>query len=115
MSQEAAALVSIVIPCYNQAHFLPEAINSVRSQTYSHTEVIVVDDGSIDNASEVARAYPEVHCITQRNHGLSAARNTGLRNSKGSFLVFLDADDRLLPNAIEAGYASLKSHPECAF
>jgi glycosyltransferase involved in cell wall biosynthesis len=114
MSKEPP-LVSIVIPCYNQAHFLCDAIDSVRSQTYSRVEIVVVDDGSTDNTSEVARHYPDVHCIGQDNQGLSAARNAGLRDSKGSLLVFLDADDRLLPDAIEAGYNCLNSHPECAF
>jgi glycosyltransferase involved in cell wall biosynthesis len=115
MSEESDTLVSVIIPCYNQGHFLREAIDSARNQTYSHIEILVVDDGSTDNTSEVARDYPDVYCIRQHNKGLSAARNAGLRNSKGSLLVFLDADDRLLPNAIEAGERSLKSHPECAF
>jgi glycosyltransferase involved in cell wall biosynthesis len=75
----------------------------------------VVDDGSRDNTSEVARSYPDVQCVKQPNRGLSAARNAGLRQSKGSLLVFLDADDRLLPNALELGESALNSHPECAF
>jgi GT2 family glycosyltransferase len=108
-------LVSIIIPCHNQAHFLTDAIESVLRQTYSHFEILVVDDGSTDNTSEVAFSYPEVHCIKQENQGLSGARNTGLRKSKGSHLIFLDSDDRLLPTALEAGVSCLNSHPECAF
>jgi glycosyltransferase involved in cell wall biosynthesis len=108
-------LVSVIIPCYNQAHFLSEAIDSVLTQTYPHFEIIVVDDGSTDNTFEVAARYPEVHCIRQGNQGLSAARNTGFGKSKGSYLVFLDADDRFLPNALDAGLECLNSHPECAF
>jgi GT2 family glycosyltransferase len=108
-------LVSIVIPCYNQAHFLRETIDSVRLQTYSRTEIIVVDDGSTDDTTEVARRYSDVQLIRQQNQGLSAARNTGLRHSKGSLLVFIDADDRLLPRAVEAGHACISAHPECAF
>jgi glycosyltransferase involved in cell wall biosynthesis len=115
MSREHAPLVSIVIPCYNQAHFLHDAIGSARAQTYSPIEIIVVDDGSTDTTSDVASCFPGVRCIRQHNQGLSAARNAGLRESKGSLLVFLDADDRLLPNAIEAGQDCLKSRPECAF
>jgi glycosyltransferase involved in cell wall biosynthesis len=109
------ALVSVIIPCYNQAHFLGEAIESVLSQNYAHFEVVVIDDGSTDNTSEVASRYPGVRCIRQENQGLAGARNAGIRHSSGSYLVFLDADDRLLPNALEVGLKQLKEHPECAF
>src|SRR5918994_3496665 len=73
-----AALVSVVIPCYNQAHFLGEAIESVLAQSHPNFELIVVDDGSPDNTTEVAARYPEVRLIRQENQGLSAARNSGL-------------------------------------
>ena len=109
------ALVSVVIPCYNQARFLSEAIESVLAQSYQHFEVVVVDDGSTDETSEVAARYPRVHYIRQDNQGPAAARNSGARESTGSYLVFLDADDRLLPNALETGLKHLKAHPECAF
>lgn len=115
MSTPETPLVSVIIPCHNQAHYLSHAIESVLKQTYSHFEILVVDDGSTDHTSEVAVGYSEVHCIKQKNQGLSAARNTGLRKSKGSHLVFLDSDDRLLPNALEAGVSCLNSHTECAF
>ena len=110
-----AGLVSVIIPCYNQAHFLSEAIESVLAQSYRAYEIVVVDDGSPDNTSEVAARYPEVRCIRQENQGLAGARNTGSRESKGEYLVFLDADDRLLPEALEVGVKNLKAHPECAF
>src|SRR4051794_37688274 len=113
--QSPAPLVSVIIPCYNQAHYLGEAIESVINQTYPHFEIIVVDDGSTDNTSEVAGGFKEVRCIRQQNQGLSAARNTGLRESSGAFLVFLDSDDRLLPEAIETGLKYLLDRPECAF
>jgi glycosyltransferase involved in cell wall biosynthesis len=109
------ALVSVVVPCYNQAHFLGEAIESVLAQSYSHLEILVVDDGSTDNTSEVAARYSGVRCIRQYNQGLSTARNSGIRESKGAYLVFLDADDRLLPSAIETNLECLEAHPECAF
>jgi glycosyltransferase involved in cell wall biosynthesis len=107
-------LVSVVIPCYNQAHFLGEAIESVLKQTYPHYEIVVVDDGSTDNTSELASHYERVHLIRQDNQGLSAARNTGIRHSEGEYLVFLDADDRLLPEALKAGLECFSAHPESA-
>ncbi len=111
----AAPLVTVVIPCYNQAHFLGEAIESVLAQSHPNLEVIVVDDGSPDNTSEVAAHYPRVRCVRQENQGLSAARNSGLAVSEGEYVVFLDADDRLLPEALEAGLECFEAHPECAF
>jgi len=110
-----AALVSVIIPCYNQAQFLNEAIESVLAQTYPHFEIVVVDDGSSDNTAEVAARYPGVRYLRQENAGLAAARNSGLRHSSGSYLVFLDADDRLLPNAVETNLNCLNAHPESAF
>jgi glycosyltransferase involved in cell wall biosynthesis len=107
-------LVTVVIPCYNQAHFLGEAIESVLSQTYRNFEVIVVDDGSTDNTSEVASRYEGVRLIWQENRGLAGARNRGLEEAKGEYVVFLDADDRLLPGALEAGLGCFEAHPECA-
>ena len=110
-----AELVSVVIPCYNQARFLSEAIESVLAQSYKDFEIVVIDDGSTDDTSKVAARYPAVRCIRQDNQGLAAARNTGLRRSRGSYLVFLDADDRLLPEALEVGLGCFDAHPECAF
>jgi glycosyltransferase involved in cell wall biosynthesis len=107
-------LVSVIIPCYKQAHFLGDAIESVLAQTYPHSEIVVVDDGSPDNTEAVATRYPAVRYTRQDNQGLAAARNTGLRRSNGDFLVFLDADDRLLPAALETGLQCFHAHPECA-
>jgi glycosyltransferase involved in cell wall biosynthesis len=107
-------LVSVVIPCYAQAHFLGEAIESVLAQTYPHLEIVVIDDESMDNASSIASRYPGVHCVRERNSGMAGARNVGIRHTNGDFLVFLDADDRLLPEAIETGVRMLDEHPECA-
>lgn len=75
----------------------------------------MVDDGSTDDTAAVAARYPGVKYIWQRNQGLSAARNTGMRHSEGTFLVFLDADDRLLPRALEVGLLCLQARPQCAF
>ena len=75
----------------------------------------MVDDGSTDNTSQIAADYPDVRYLRQGNQGPSAARNTGLQASRGRYVVFLDADDRLLPTALEVGLGSLKDHPSCAF
>jgi glycosyltransferase involved in cell wall biosynthesis len=108
-------LVSVVIPCYRQAHYLATAIESVLVQTYPHVEILVIDDGSPDNTAEIAARYPGVRCIGQPNRGVSEARNLGIRSSNGSFLIFLDADDRLRPDAIEIGLDCFRQHPEVAF
>jgi glycosyltransferase involved in cell wall biosynthesis len=108
-------LVSVIIPCYNYARYLGQAIESVLAQSYSHFEIIVIDDGSRDSTAEVTTRYPEVRYVWQENQGLSAARNTGLRQSRGSYLIFLDADDLLLPDALEIGLNCLKERPDCAF
>jgi glycosyltransferase involved in cell wall biosynthesis len=107
-------LVSAVIPCYNQAALLGEAIESVISQTYGPIETIVVDDGSTDTTSDVASSYG-VRCLRQDNRGVAAARNTGLWASAGEALLFLDADDVLAPNAVESGLACLRAHSDAAF
>ncbi|MCM3904238.1 MAG: glycosyltransferase [Pyrinomonadaceae bacterium] len=112
---DTGQLVSVIIPCYNQAQFLGQAIESVLSQSYTHFEVIVIDDGSTDNTREIAALYPEVRTIHQNHAGTSTARNLGVRHSKGSCLVFLDSDDRLLPEALRVGLTHLLDHPECAF
>jgi glycosyltransferase involved in cell wall biosynthesis len=109
------AEVSVIITCYNQAHFLDEAIDSVLAQTYRNFEIIVIDDGSTDETPEIANRYTQVHYIKQTNQGLAAARNTGIRASQSRYLVFLDADDRLLPDALGAGLRCIEKHPDCAF
>jgi len=111
----SAPFVSIIIPCYRQARFLPDAIESVRSQTYRHFEIIVVNDGSPDDVGAVVAKYPEVRCITQENRGLAVARNTGLQHCRGDLIVFLDADDRLLPHALESGVDFLTADASLGF
>jgi glycosyltransferase involved in cell wall biosynthesis/SAM-dependent methyltransferase len=109
------ALVSVIIPSYNHAHYLGQAIGSVLSQSYRNFEIIVVDDGSTDETSEVASRYERVRLFQQENQGLAGARNRGLGEAKGEYVVFLDADDKLLPGALEAGLRCFEAHPECAF
>lgn len=108
------SLVSVIIPCYKQAHFLDQAIGTVLVQTYSDFEIIVVDDGSPDHTSDVVRRYSQAQYIVQANQGLAAARNRGIEASKGEFLVFLDADDHLLPNHFAACLRAFEATPEAA-
>jgi glycosyltransferase involved in cell wall biosynthesis len=111
MSSPTAA---VVIPCFNQGRFLREALESVLAQTLPASEIVVVDDGSTDDTAAVARRYAGVRCIRQRNRGLASARNAGLMNTTSECVVFLDADDRLRPEALEIGVRELQAHPTCA-
>jgi hypothetical protein len=110
---------SIVITCYNQAGYLADAIRSALAQapdaSSNSVEVVVVDDGSNDRTSSVAQGFPQVRYLFQPNWGLSAARNAGLDASSGQYVCFLDADDILLPGAIESGLRMFDEHPDCAF
>jgi glycosyltransferase involved in cell wall biosynthesis len=107
--------VAVVITTYNHAHYLPDSIGSILSQTMLAAEIIVVDDGSTDNAAEVVSRYGGVKYIRQVNQGLSAARNTGLYAATAKLILFLDADDRLLPEAIETGVACFAQTPDAAY
>ena len=95
--------ISIIIPAYNAARWLPRSIESVLTQTRPADEVIVVDDGSTDNTAEVCRTYANrVRYVRRENGGLSAARNTALALSRGEWFLSLDADDMLYPQALSA-------------
>lgn len=108
-------LVSVIIPCYNLGKYLADAIQSVHSQTYQYFELIVVDDGSVDNTKTVCLNYPKVKYVYQENTGVSAARNTGIKHAKGDYVVFLDADDWLMDQALEINLNFLKSDVNAAF
>jgi cellulose synthase/poly-beta-1,6-N-acetylglucosamine synthase-like glycosyltransferase len=106
--------VAVVIPCFNQAHFLREAIESAFSQSHPPREVIVVDDSSDDNSFEVAGRVPEARRFRIPHGGVAAARNFGLGKASSDLVVFLDADDRLLPRALEVGAKALADRPQVA-
>jgi len=112
---DTCAPVSVVIVCYNQAQYLAEAIESVAAQSDPPMEVILVDDGSTDNTAAVARDYSYVDYVWQTNRGLAAARNTGLRVASSEYVLFLDADDLLRPNAIRASVECFERHPDVGF
>lgn len=108
-------LVSVVIPCYNYARFLPDAVKSVLGQQQDglEVEIIVVDDGSSDDTATVAQGFgTAIRYIHQENQGLSAARNTGIRAARGDFLVFLDADDLLTSGTLASQLANFTTHSE---
>jgi glycosyltransferase involved in cell wall biosynthesis len=107
--------VSVVIPTYNDARYLGKAIESVLKQTYSDLEVLVVDDGSRDNTSEVVSAFHDPRLrltVHTSNKGLPAARNTGMRAASGEIIALLDADDLFAPDKLETHVRFLAAHPE---
>ncbi len=99
-------LVSIIVPVYNAEKYLDACVNSVLSQTYSQFEIVLVNDGSNDNSAQICKAFarnhPNIVLINQENQGVSAARNAGMKQAKGQYITFLDADDTLPENALKA-------------
>lgn len=97
-------LVSVIIPCHNQAQYLPDALESLLTQSLQDWECIIVDDGSSDNTIEVASAYAlrdsRIRLVPQKNRGVAGARNRGIDEAKGDWFQFLDSDDLLLPNKL---------------
>lgn len=111
----STSAVSVVIPCYNQGRFLGEALDSVFEQSRPADQVIVVDDGSSDETPAVAARYRDLTYVRQDNLGLAHARNRGLDEASGQFVVFLDADDRLRRDALAIGLEASARHRDCAF
>src|SRR5262245_60592888 len=113
-----APKVSIVIPCYQQAHFLSDAVESVVAQTFTDWACVIVNAGSTDNTSEVARQligrYPGrgIRLVEKNNGGLADARNAGIRQSRGGCILPLDADDMLHPDYLRETVAALDAHPD---
>jgi glycosyltransferase involved in cell wall biosynthesis len=113
--------ISVVVPCYNYARFLPDAVASVVVQTTPASEIIIVDDGSTDNTVAVAQGLMaryhghRIRLLRRPNAGPAAARNTGARHASGEFLLFLDADDRLAPTMLARTSAILRHRAEVGF
>ncbi len=100
---ETSPLVSVIVPTYNRAHMLQEAIDSVLAQTYPHFELLVVDDGSTDGTQKLLRSYGHrINAIYQENAGVSAARNRGIRSASGEMIALLDSDDYWMPGKLTA-------------
>lgn len=110
----AQPLVSIIIPAFNAARTIGEALDSVLAQSWQAWEVIVIDDGSTDDTAACISRYTDtrIRVHPQENRGLSAARNAGIERARGELIAFLDADDRILPSKLESQVRYLNAHPE---
>jgi len=106
------SLVSVVIPIFNREHLILDTINSVLAQTYQNFEIILVDDGSVDNTKQVISSINDsrIKYIYQNNAGPSAARNNGIRHAKGEYIAFLDSDDLWLPEKLEKQISVLNNN-----
>jgi len=115
VEQAQPGLVSTIIPVFNRAAMLREAVESVLAQTYAPLEIVIVDDGSTDDTALVAAslASERIRVIRQPNRGAGAARETGRLAARGEFIQYLDSDDLLLPRKFELQVAGLRAHPEC--
>lgn len=110
-------LISIIVPCYNQAKYLSATLNSVLAQTYEDWECVIVNDGSKDNTKEVAHFFCDKDSrfiyVEQINKGLSSARNIGIKHSKGKYILPLDADDKIAPQYITKAISYLEQNVKC--
>jgi len=108
--------VSVIIPCFNQSHYLNETINSVLKSDHSSYEIIIVNDGSSDATDKIgkrlAAQYPQITYISQKNAGPSVARNNGIQRAKGKYILPLDGDDLISPSYISAAVNILENRPE---
>ncbi|MFH1662065.1 MAG: glycosyltransferase family A protein, partial [Candidatus Falkowbacteria bacterium] len=105
-------MISIIIPIYNQADKLPKCLDSILAQTYKDFEIIVVDDGSTDNLEPIIKKYKY---IFQENQGASSARNRGVKEAKGDFLLFCDADIVMKPDMLNEMMNALKNNPSASY
>lgn len=110
-------LVSVIIPTYNASSFIIETIQSVLNQSYSHIEVVVINDGSTDNTTNVLESIKDnrLRIFNRSNHGVSASRNFGLQNANGDYVVFFDSDDLMPENFIKSRIGFLKDNPFFSF
>ena len=109
-------IISVIVPCYNQGNYLTETLNSIVDQTFTDWECIIINDGSTDNTKEITDSFCDkdsrFHYIEQSNQGLATARNNGIRDSVGEFILPLDADDLIDPTYIEKAINHFQEHPE---
>lgn len=107
--------LSIIIPAYNAEAYLPQCLDSILAQEHQDCEVIVVDDGSTDGTAALLERYPDVKVVHQENHGMSTARNRGLDEARGEYILFVDSDDLLTAGALETLVAELSGEDIIAF
>lgn len=108
-------LVSVIIPTYNRAHTISQAIDSVLNQTYGNLEIIVIDDGSTDNTKEILAPYGQkITYLSQSNCGVSSARNAGIQQARGEYVAFLDSDDLWYPQKLEKQIEAIQRNKEYA-
>ncbi|HEY8226754.1 MAG TPA: glycosyltransferase family A protein [Pyrinomonadaceae bacterium] len=112
---EEHPLVSVIIPVHNGARYLRAALDSVFAQTYRPFEVIVVDDGSVDDSGVIAQSFHDVRYFHQANQGVAAARNHGIEVARGEFLAFLDQDDVWTQEKLKLQIGYLLSHPDLGY
>jgi glycosyltransferase involved in cell wall biosynthesis len=109
-------LVSVVIPAYNAASYIQDTLESVRSQTFTDWELLVINDGCTDATAKIVEIYhridPRIQLVTQLNSGVSAARNLGAKLAQGELIAFLDADDQWLPEKLAIHVVHMKSDPQ---
>ena len=119
MVENREALISVIVPVYNGEHYLADCIESIEGQTYRNLEIIIINDGSTDGTRKICNTLREVYenisVITMEDEGVSAARNAGIEASKGEFITFVDADDRLCPEMLAVLYeCMLKTESDIA-
>ena len=108
--------ISIIVPIYNTAKYLPECLDSILNQTYQNLEILCINDGSTDNSPEILKTYAKkdsrIKVITQKNQGLSTTRNQGLEHASGKYLTFVDSDDEIKPSFIAKLLAPYQKDPK---
>src|SRR5215469_3696643 len=115
MNGSDTELVTVIVPTYNMAHYLPQSVQSALGQSYANLEVQIVDDGSTDETAAVVRRWerdPRVRVHRQVNSGLSAARNSGISLARGEFVALLDADDVWMPDKLARQMPLFRGQPE---
>jgi len=105
--------VTVIMPMFNVERYLASAIGSVLNQTYTHFELLIIDDGSTDGSYQIAKGFQDhrIQIIRQENRGLAGARNTGIRHARGEYIAFLDSDDAWAPTKLAAHVAHLQDRP----
>lgn len=110
-------MISVIIPLYNKEGIIEKSLNSVLSQNYDDFEIVIVNDGSTDRSTDIVRSIKDsrICLVEQENGGPSKARNTGVKNAKGDWIVFLDADDELLQDALKVFDELTQQYKDCNF